>query len=323
LLWWGVNAPSARAQAKKTELTIPEPETVTVETKDGVSIRCTYYPGGYIEQQLPATEKDKDKGKSKAKNKVEQKPGKDVVPIIMLHGWEGRRSEYDGLATFLQRQGHAVIALDLRGHGDSSNIKLPNGKAVELDRMRSGDLESMLLDIDAAKKFLMDKNNEGKLNIEMLCLVGSGFGGNLALNWAAYDWSRQALPAFKQGRDVKAVVLISPEQSFKGVTLNKALTHPFVQRELSLLLVYGDQERSPASDAQSIYSRLEKHRNTTSENPADRDLIKVALPTSLQGTRMLNARLPVVPQIAAFIGMRLANRKDSFAWAERKSPLGD
>ena len=52
-------APVCFAQAKKAteeELTIPKPETMSLDTKDGVSIRCTYYPGGFIET---AAEKEK------------------------------------------------------------------------------------------------------------------------------------------------------------------------------------------------------------------------------------------------------------------------
>ena len=106
----------AWGQAAKKE--IPEPEDLTLETKDGVSLRCTYYPG-------------------MAK--------KASIPIIMIHGWEGQRSEYDGLALALQSLGHTIIVPDLRGHGQSTIVKLANGDTEPIDpgKFRQKELESM------------------------------------------------------------------------------------------------------------------------------------------------------------------------------------
>jgi len=58
----------AKEEPKKEEEKdkFPEPENVSLETKDGVSIKATYYA-------------------SKLKKKA--------VPIIMLHGWGGNRGD--------------------------------------------------------------------------------------------------------------------------------------------------------------------------------------------------------------------------------------
>ena len=48
--------------------------------------------------------------------------------MILLHGFKGSRKDFtqkDGLAAFLQEKlGCAVIVPDLRGHGDSTRIKV-------------------------------------------------------------------------------------------------------------------------------------------------------------------------------------------------------
>ncbi|MBI2478000.1 MAG: alpha/beta fold hydrolase [Planctomycetia bacterium] len=221
------------------ELKIPDAETISVEASDGFPIRCSYYPGGFVE--TPTDKKDKPK--------IEKKPGKEVVPVILLHGWEGRRRDLDELATTLQKRGHAVMVPDLRGHGDSTAFVLPNGKPEELkaDRMLRPEMTAMLFDVEAAKKFLLDKNNAGELNIELLCVVGADVGSIVAVNWAAYDWSRRQLPAFKQGLDVKALVLVSPETSFKGYTLTTSLKHPVIQNKLSIMLVVGEEDPDQCS----------------------------------------------------------------------------
>ena len=77
----------------------------------------------------------------------------------------------------------------------------------------------MVNDIEACKRFLLRENNEGELNIELLTVVAAGeMGAVIGLNWVAMDWSWPILPGRKQGQDVKALVLLSPGQSFKGVT---------------------------------------------------------------------------------------------------------
>jgi pimeloyl-ACP methyl ester carboxylesterase len=301
---------------EEEELEIPDSKTVKCETRDGVSILCTYYPGGFVQTG------------DKANLKVEEQPGKETVPIIMLHGWEGRRTEFDGLATALQKKGHAVIAPDLRGHGDSTSRKLPDGqeKDFDLKRMKSGDMRAMVLgDLEAVKKFLLKKNNLGELNIELLCVVGADVGGTVAMNWAAYDWSRQQLPAFKQGRDVRALVLLSPLQSFKGFSLRESLQHPIVKSELSIMLVAGQQDRKTAADAKAIFSRLQRHRELP-QNPKERlekqDLFYIKPDTNLKGTRLLFQRgLTVSQTIDQFINLRLVRKTENHPWTERKSPF--
>ncbi|MBP86094.1 MAG: hypothetical protein CMJ64_05160 [Planctomycetaceae bacterium] len=308
------------AQPVEEELKVPDPENVTLRTKDGVPIHCTYYAGGFIE-----TSGDKDK------KKVKKKPGKEVVPIIMLHGWEGSRGEYDILASGLQRLGHAVIVPDLRGHGRSTTIELANGeeKEIKLDRMRKEDLMGFVLDVEAAKKFLLAKNNAGELNIELLCVVGADVGAIAAVNWAAMDWTRPQLPAFKQGKDVKALVLLSPQQSHKGFTLSNALKHRVIRGGLSLMLIVGAQDRKAIQDTKSVYSRVERFHEEPTGNAEERlkkqDLFKIESRTSLQGTQLLRARgLSVNTIIARFIDFRLVRKTEDYpAWAERKSPLGD
>ena len=77
-------------------------------------------------------------------------------------------------------------------------------------------IESMVLDIEAAKTFLLQRNNEGKLNIEQLGVLGTGFGATLALIWAVGDWNVRNLPTYKMGQDVKAVILVSPHAVVQG-----------------------------------------------------------------------------------------------------------
>jgi pimeloyl-ACP methyl ester carboxylesterase len=287
--------------AQRSKLKLPDPTVVTLQTKDGVILECTYYAGGFIYNQ-------KDK-------KLTEVDGKDVVPIIMLHGWEGQGSEYDGLAHYLQMLGHAVLVPDLRGHGKSTGHKFSD-RPIEMKRPDY----AMSRDIDAAKKYFMDLNNEGKVNIELLTLVGADVGAILAVNWAAQDWSWPQLPSIKQGRDVKALVLLSPRDQSMGVTLNKALPHPAIMRGLAVFIAVGRRDGESYRDAKKIYSRLERARSNLEE--AKEGLKILELDTSLSGTKLIAAR-GIGPQvsyeIAAFVYRRIAAKRGEFKWTERKS----
>ncbi len=281
---------------------IPEPENVPLETKDGVQLRCTFYPGT-------------------AKKKA--------IPIIMIHGWGGQRGEYHALALALQQRGNAVMLPDLRGHGESTRIKDASGEIRDIDpaKLRTDDLKKMLLDLEAVKKYLMKQNNAAELNIESLCVVGAGFGGILALNWSAADWNVKSLPSFKQGQDVKALILLSPLESFKGVTTRDALIHPIVKSRLSMLICVGKESPKELGDAKRIYNSLAKFHIKPPTDPevaeTKQDLFLVEDATSLQGTELLAKGLQTPQEIGKFINRRLIAKMDDFEWMERKNPLGN
>jgi alpha-beta hydrolase superfamily lysophospholipase len=283
----------------------PPPERVWLETKDGWKIHATYYAP--------------QEGK---------RDGKQTVPVIMIHGWEGQGSEYSILAMGLQKLGHASIVPDLRGHGRSTTRRLPDGDFKTLkhgDRKfaTEGHKDNMILDVEAAKNFLIEKNNAGEVNIEMLCVVGAEMGSIVALNWAAMDWSAPRTPYLKQGQYVKALVLLSPRQAIQRLTATKALAHPAIARQVSIMIAVGKEGRKEYSDAKRIHSRLENIRPHV--EPEDRlrkqDLFLITADTNLQGTNLLNRNLPVNIMIARFIDLRLLFKREDYPWGERKSPL--
>jgi pimeloyl-ACP methyl ester carboxylesterase len=291
-------------QAKKAPK-LPEPEDVPLETKDGVSLMATYYPG---------TAK------------------KETIPIIMVHGLDGQRGDFHAMAMYLQGLGHASIVPDLRGHGQSKAQKLPNGatRTIKVDAMNRLELERMMFDLEACKKFLLDQNNKGEVNIEELCVMGSEFGSILAVRWAALDWSAKILPAFKQGQDVKALVLLSPLQTYKGVSLREALVFPPVQTQVAVMLIAGTKDTKATSEAKKIYNSLHGHHPKVDDDDEARKVVVLLQPeTALAGTKLLTTslRLPTwgsPPQaIARFIDLRLVDRKADFPWQERKSPLAE
>jgi pimeloyl-ACP methyl ester carboxylesterase len=282
----------AGAGAAKAATKLPPEEQVDLLTGDGVALEATFYASTQ---------------------------GKDSVPVVLLHMYKGSRKDYARLALFLQGEGHAVLVPDLRGHGDSTRVR---GTTARLDvkSMSSAAFAPMVgADMEACKKFLMTKNNAGELNIEKLCLVGAEMGSVVAMDYARLDWSWPHLVNVKQGQDVKAVVLISPQWQFRSLQMRPAMNQPVILRQIATMILVGEQDARAMKEAKGLYSMLKRlHPTADAENLDERTLVFEPLSTSLQGTKMLDAPELKIPQwIAWFIKTRVVDRE--FPWKRRES----
>jgi pimeloyl-ACP methyl ester carboxylesterase len=90
-------------------------------------------------------------------------PG-DRTPFLLVHGLASNRRLWRGVATALASAGHAVAAIDLRGHGES-------------DRPSRGyDFATMAADVVSTIRMLA---------FERPAVIGQSYGGNLVLEVAA------------------------------------------------------------------------------------------------------------------------------------------
>ncbi|WP_428306036.1 alpha/beta hydrolase [Lacipirellula sp.] len=300
---------AAPVAAQPARPKVPDPVEVTLPTKDGVQLRATYYASS---------------------------AGQQAVPVVMLHDFNETRAVFDPLARRLQNPpvsenpaaprvaSRAVLTVDLRGHGGSKIAQSTSGAAQELEsnRFQQQDFRAMVdLDMEAVRAFLVRENDAGKLNLNALGIVGSGMGANVAVIWAAKDWSAPPLPVRKQGQDVKALVLLSPHWNFNGLLLRDALKFPPIQRQLSVLIAYGAEDKAIAKDCQNMINIFSKYHP---EPAADRveqlkDFFVYAPETKLQGTKLLTSdAFGIGPKIVSFLETRLGSQP--FPYSIRKHP---
>jgi len=294
--WFCWQVPSSSAQRRGSSAD----NAVTLTTKDGVRIKVSYYPSNL---------------------------GKEAVPLVMLHDFKESRAVFNGLAQTLQTPSngespsHAVLTVDLRGHGESTTQRGRNGQTRKLDAAKFGkqDFRNMVhYDMEAVRKFLVKKNDAGELNLNKLCLLGSGMGANVATSWAAVDWNTQKLATRKQGQDVKGLILTSPEWSFRGLPLLRPIKHRDVREKISMLIIYGKQDRKATKSAETLHKNLERyHPDPPPEaGPEKKDLILLGRPTSLQGTRLLtDPNFRMLPDLEFFLDARLSQQ--DFEWIRR------
>jgi hypothetical protein len=287
------SAPPAFAQEDEDDK--PKQEDVVLPTKDGVQLYCTYYNG--------------------AKKK-------ESTPVILLHDFKGNRHDFDKLALELQKtHGFAVISVDLRGHGDST-VRKGQDKRLEAEDMPIYEFPQMVgNDLETVKSFLMQKNNEGKLNIDKLSICGAGMGALAGMLFTKQDWSWPVLSTGKQGQDVKAVFMLSPLFSFKGLIMQLNST-PDVLSKVSVYVAVGKSDSRSLTESTRVFNLFKPNHRFT--KPQDQDLFLEKVDTKLQGTKLLSEpTLGMVDNgenaghIAQFLDVRAASQL--YPWMERKT----
>jgi fermentation-respiration switch protein FrsA (DUF1100 family) len=131
-------------------------EKVTFKTSDGVEIIGNFYPAAIGGNQA----------------------------VLLLHQFDKNKTMWGDFPEMLAQAGFAVLAIDLRGHGESGGSR--------------DDLASAANDVAAAKEFLAGKN-QTKISV-----IGSSIGANLAL--------------LSTGGNTR-VVALSPGLDFKGIAV--------------------------------------------------------------------------------------------------------
>jgi pimeloyl-ACP methyl ester carboxylesterase len=280
------------------------PQSVKLQTKDGVGLSITYYPS---------------------------RLGKEAAPVVMLHDYKDSQGIFSTLAQRLQSPGQqdkhpsfAVVTVDLRGHGGSAKQTAPDGSTREIDaaRLNRQDIVAMAADMEAVRSFLVGKNDAEELNLNKLSLVGVGMGATVAVNWAAQDWVAPPLSIGKQGQDVKALVLVSPRWNYRGVPLQRALKVQPLKQYVAWMLIFGEQDSDTAADVRrKLYRQLERfHPEPASPAGRPRDLMLLALPSALEGSRLLSQAGPrIEDQIIDFLTTHVAEQ--DYPWSKRRNRL--
>jgi dienelactone hydrolase len=151
---------------------------VIFTTRDSVSIYGTLY--------TPETQ-----GKS---------PG-----LVLLHMLRQKRKDWDDFARDAVKMGFVVLAIDLRGHGQSVRRV---DRILDPRQFSNAEFAKMVEDVRAAVEGLRTQED---VDDGQISLVGASLGANLALKYAAID------PA------IRSVVLLSPGLNYRGITTEDAI----------------------------------------------------------------------------------------------------
>jgi len=163
-----------RGKKKSGELEegeLPEPEIVEVISRvpgtEGISLSCALFMSA---------------------NSDKPDVSKNISPMILVHDLGGSKLDLAPLARHLQAAGHTVLVPDLRGHGESTTI-VNQAEEVDYADFKKSDFATIGQDLEACKRYLMQFNNDGKLNISMLSMLAVGDMCPIVTEWVLRDWS--------------------------------------------------------------------------------------------------------------------------------------
>jgi len=144
---------------------------VTIRTEDGVSLAGTWY-----------------------------EPGARQAPVVILvHMLHRTRRDWDEVATRLASEGIGALAIDLRGHGESS------GSIEEGD---AADYSALVRDVAAARRYLASR---GDVQPSHVGIAGASIGANLAVLEASGDPS------------IASLALLSVSGDYRGLKIEAAM----------------------------------------------------------------------------------------------------
>ena len=210
-------------------------ETVHFSTKDGMTIAGDYYPT----------------------------PGK--IGVLLLHMMSSDRVSWHDLAVKLQEAGFCVLAIDLRGHGESTGG--PAGYRAFSDAQH----QQSIFDIESSVEFLRSRG------IEKLHMGGASIGANLVLQYAA------------DHTEIASLMLVSPGLDYHGIHADIWMDN--IKPSQAILLVASDNDIYSFTSVKTLFDH--------SSNLPKRD-IKL-LSEAGHGTAMFEKNSAFIDELVAWL----------------------
>jgi pimeloyl-ACP methyl ester carboxylesterase len=150
-------------------------------------------------------------------------PHEDKSPgVILLHQRGADKSSWGDMPAKLVEEGFAVVAIDLRGHGETLN---PEKKKIDLEQLTADDYQLMIHDVAAAHQLLGDFP---AVDSNRVAIIGASIGANLAMMYGAVD------------QRVITTVALSPGLDYFGLQPAEYLKQ-YGRRALYLIVAKGDE----------------------------------------------------------------------------------
>lgn len=128
-------------------------------------------------------------------------PGANTGPAaLLLHMMPATKESWADLAARLVRGGLSVLAIDLRGHGES--VEGPDGRRLDYKFFNEAEHQAKIRDVEAAVGWLGEQGHDAA----HLAVVGASIGANLAIAYAA------------DHPEIPAAAALSPGLDYRGIT---------------------------------------------------------------------------------------------------------
>lgn len=202
----------------------------------------------------------------------ESSGGKESPVVVLIPSAEGiddaasrTRKVWDSVARVLQKQGFAVVAADLRKHGDSVPL-VEESERAKVTKLNQADYALMATqDMEAIKEFLVKEHQSEKLNVRKLGIAAAGSSCMVVSAFALNDWLKMPWPdaptlaaRTPKGQDVRAIMMLSPKTPVRGINttaIAKGIADP--AKGIAVNVFYNSTDRAETKAAQTVFKFLE------------------------------------------------------------------
>jgi hypothetical protein len=251
--------------------------------------------------------------------------GKETPVVVLLHREGGNRQVWlgkEGFAERLHKLNYAVVAVDLRKHGQSvTDAPGARGDVSNFDRNRM-----VTFDMEAVKKFIFTEHMAKRLNMNKTAIIAPEMSAAVAVNYTRFDWLKTPHDdgiGTPRGQDIRALILLSPERNPRGLPTGKSLGYlgklagnsvPALQ--FSMLFGYGTEDRM---DKRGATKRMYK---VVSSVKGSKDRVKLkSYSYSYRGNDLIgknNRKTHCEEHMLGFLNDRLKKLTQT-AWRDRRS----
>ncbi|QDT38704.1 alpha/beta hydrolase [Stratiformator vulcanicus] len=276
--------------------------TTSVQTDDGWTLPITYYRSG---------------------------AGKESPAVVLVHGKDGNRVLWKPLAEHLHDNGYAVVAVDLRKHGESQSAQNQRGG----QRLTPFDYRAMAAqDLEAVKEFLMEEHHAERLNVRKTGIVCADTMCAVGVTFALRDWYKKPYPdapTFEtrtpRGRDVRAIVMLSPSEGAPGMPMNNAVRELSVPAfGVSFFILVGEKDREDKNAADRAFKKVTgwpEYQNVPESKM--NSFLREFPGVGQRGTDLFQPQVArstkIVERITGFFDQKLRDLNDP--WVDRHSRL--
>lgn len=159
------------------------------------------------------------------------------TPIVLVHQLGSARAEWEPLVAKLAAAGLTTLAIDLRGHGESTAGAATNTRTYAYDSFSDADWRATPKDVQAAIAFLASREDLWPGHV---VLVGSSIGGTACIAAAADDPRVVRMVVLSPGRAYHGFDAILPASRLGG-------------REV---LVFHAADEAPSAETASVLDRI-------------------------------------------------------------------
>ncbi|MCH2212004.1 MAG: alpha/beta hydrolase [Fuerstiella sp.] len=251
--------------------------------------------------------------------------GKEAAVVVLLTAANGdvdsgpTRRVWTELATHLQKNGFAVLSVDLRKHGDS---KPEQDLGKRQKKVLPRDYRNMVIgDMEAVKAFLMEQHHLQELNIRKMGIITDGASALVGAAFALNDWlrppyqdARKLADRTPRGQDVRAIVMFSPRSTrgFNHTKILRPLSDP--RRAIAFRIYHSSEDATEQKYAEKLFTVVDLKGEDDSELRSTRS-------APANGAGFLKGRVGTVVQedLKKFLNKRLTELPTP--WKSRTSAL--